>query len=120
MFPVIFPELLLPGSHRGARAGRSGWEVLVEKCHSMKEPELWLQWSAVNGQQSAVNGVVSVENPQCFIMLKAVTNFIVPEQQVAQNARVVELTASAHWTKGFWPGVIGHSSGSRPMRRSTD
>ncbi|KAI9517319.1 hypothetical protein NQZ68_004536 [Dissostichus eleginoides] len=53
----------------------------------------WLQWSAAIG-------VVSVENYLCSIILMAVSNCIIPEQQVALAAGVIALTASPHWPRG--------------------
>ncbi|KAJ4943584.1 hypothetical protein JOQ06_006083 [Pogonophryne albipinna] len=53
----------------------------------------WLQWPAAIG-------VVSVENYLCSIILMAVSNCIIPEQQVALAAGVIALTASPHWPRG--------------------
>lgn len=54
--------------------------------------------------RSAAIGVVSVENPPCFIILMAVSNCIISEQQVAPAAEVVAPTASPHWPRGSGQG----------------
>ena len=54
--------------------------------------------------RSAVIGLVSVENSLCFIILMAVSNCIMPEQQVALAAGVAALTAAPHWPRGSGQG----------------
>lgn len=53
---------------------------------------------------SAAIGAVSVENSPCFIILMAVSNCIMPEQQVALAAGVAAPTASPHWPRGSGQG----------------
>lgn len=64
--------------------------------------------------------MVSVENSACSIILKAVSNRIMPEQQVALAGEVAALMASPHWPKGSGQGswvraLSGHRLGSWPM-----
>lgn len=56
--------------------------------------------------RSAGIGVVSVENSPCSIILMAVSNCIMPEQQVTLAAGVA---ASPHWK-----GALAKVSGSEP------
>lgn len=56
---------------------------------------------------SAAIGVVSVENSPCFIILMAVSNCIMSEQQVAPAAEVAAPTASPPLDKGFRPRLTG-------------
>lgn len=53
---------------------------------------------------SAAIGVASVENPPCFIILMAVSNCIISEQQVAPAAEVAAPTALPHWPRGSGQG----------------
>lgn len=63
--------------------------------------------------------VVSVENSLCSIILMAVSNCIMPEQQVALAAGVAALMVSPHWPTSFGQGswvraLSGHRLGSWP------
>lgn len=64
----------------------------------------WLGWSQRWPLWSAAIGVVSVENSLCSIILMAVSNCIMSEQQVALAAGVAALTASPHWPRGSGQG----------------
>lgn len=60
-----------------------------------------------------------MENSLCSIILMAVSNCIIPEQQVALAAGVATLTASPHWPRGSGQGsrvraLSGHRLGSWP------
>lgn len=57
--------------------------------------------------RSAAIGVVSVENPPCFIILMAVSNCIISEQQVAPAAEVAAPTASPPLAEGLRPRLTG-------------
>lgn len=57
--------------------------------------------------RSAAIGVVSVENSPCFIILMAVSNCIMSEQQVALAAEVAAPTASPPLVEGFRPRLTG-------------
>lgn len=57
--------------------------------------------------RSAAIGVVSVENSLCFIILMAVSNCIMSEQQVAPAAEVAAPTAWPPLAEGLWPRLTG-------------
>lgn len=57
--------------------------------------------------RSAAIGVVSVENSPCFIILMAVSNCIMSEQQVAPAAEVAAPAASPPLAEGFRPRLTG-------------
>lgn len=57
--------------------------------------------------RSAAIGVVSVENSTCFIILMAVSNCIMSEQQVAPAAEVASPTALPPLAEGFRPRLTG-------------
>lgn len=94
--------------------------------HNIKRghfPTFWRGWSQRWPLCSAAIGVVSVENSLCSIILMAVSNCIMPEQQVALAAGVAALTASPHWPRGSGQGyrvraLSGHRPGFWPMGRA--
>lgn len=114
------PELQhLTLKHNVAKTQKSICDIISIELFSYilvgLKSECWLQWSAANR-------VVSVENSVCSIILMAVSNCIMPEQQVALAAGVAALNASPHWPRGFGQGsrvraLSGHRPGSRPMGR---
>lgn len=85
-------------------------------CGGAEVRQCWPQWP-----QNI--GVVSVENSLCSIILMAVSNCIIPEQQVALAEGVAALTALPHWPRGSGQGsrvraLSGRRLGSWPMGRA--
>lgn len=132
---VLFFSLLTDNNQMAAPIAQYGCEAENTKTASValyQKGHFLTFWRAKAGvgcsdqhplEWSAPIGVVSVENSLCSIILMAVSNCIMPEQQVALAAGVEALMGSPHWPRVFGQGswvraLSGHRIGSWPMGRA--